>query len=86
MDAEMIRLAIQEKIPLYGFCRGMQSILSYFGNDLTDVEGHVAVRHYVKTENRKRQTYRQQLPQSGMYGIRKAMWAVCYGKSRGWRH
>lgn len=54
MDAGLIQLAIQKKIPVYGFCRGMQSILSYFGNKLSDVKGHVAVRHYVKTENRKK--------------------------------
>ncbi|MCH5258152.1 MAG: gamma-glutamyl-gamma-aminobutyrate hydrolase family protein [Lachnospiraceae bacterium] len=47
MDSALIELAIQNRIPLYGFCRGMQSILSYFGNDLTNVEGHVAVRHTV---------------------------------------
>lgn len=47
VDKELIEIAIQEKIPLYGFCRGMQSILDYFGNSLMQVEGHVAVRHVV---------------------------------------
>lgn len=51
MDFALIKLAIQNHIPLYGFCRGMQSILSYFGNDLINVEGHVAVRHTVKSED-----------------------------------
>ncbi len=46
-DYELIRLAIQNKIPLYGFCRGMQSILDYFGCELSQVQGHVAVRHEV---------------------------------------
>ena len=38
-------------IPLYGFCRGMQAILDYFGNDLVNVQGHVAVRHKIKGVN-----------------------------------
>lgn len=48
MDHELISLAIHKRIPVYGLCRGMQSILSYFGNELENVEGHVAVRHLVK--------------------------------------
>ena len=47
-DKALIEYAIEHKVPLYGFCRGMQSILDYFGNELTNVEGHVAVRHVVK--------------------------------------
>ena len=50
MDQELISLAIHNKVPVYGFCRGMQSILSYFGNTLENVEGHVAVRHLVQEE------------------------------------
>lgn len=50
MDFALIELAIQNHIPLYGFCRGMQSILSYYENDLINIEGHVAVRHTVKSE------------------------------------
>ena len=46
-DQKLIEIAIKKYIPLYGFCRGMQSILDYFGNELTDVKGHVAVRHNV---------------------------------------
>jgi len=47
MDKALIELAIRYKIPLYGFCRGMQSILAYYENELVNVEGHVAVRHFV---------------------------------------
>ena len=43
-DKSLIELAIEKSIPLYGFCRGMQSILDYFGEDLVTVKGHVAVR------------------------------------------
>ncbi|MCI9423344.1 MAG: C26 family cysteine hydrolase domain-containing family [Dorea sp.] len=47
MDRALIELGIRRRIPLYGFCRGMQSILDYFGNQLMEVKGHVAVRHLV---------------------------------------
>lgn len=47
MDKALIRLAVNMGIPLYGFCRGMQSILIYFGNKLENMTGHVAVRHAV---------------------------------------
>ncbi len=44
-DAECIRLAMECCIPVYGFCRGMQSLLDYFEEELVSVEGHIAVRH-----------------------------------------
>lgn len=50
-DAAYIKLAIERKIPLYGFCRGMQSILDYFAEDLVDVKGHVAVRTNIVGDN-----------------------------------
>ena len=46
-DAACIRLAIDRRIPVFGFCRGMQSLLDYFGAKLFPVEGHIAVRHRV---------------------------------------
>lgn len=46
-DQELIRLAIKNEIPIYGFCRGMQSLLDYFGCPLTNVPGHVAVQHKI---------------------------------------
>lgn len=47
MDKKLIDIAVKQSIPLYGFCRGMQSILDYFGNGLVNVDGHVAVRHLI---------------------------------------
>ncbi len=47
MDMELIRLSVKKKIPLYGFCRGMQSVLDFFGNEIVNIEGHVAVRHLI---------------------------------------
>lgn len=49
-DRECIRLAMRHHIPVYGFCRGMQSLLDYFGESLSNVEGHVAVRHALHGE------------------------------------
>ena len=49
-DRQLIELAIKKDIPLYGFCRGMQSVLDYFGCELINVKGHVAVRHEAKGE------------------------------------
>jgi len=53
MDRELIKFAIGDGIPLYGFCRGMQSILFYFGNEMVNVAGHVAVRHFINTKTGK---------------------------------
>lgn len=47
-DRELIRIAIEKHIPIYGFCRGMQSILDYFGERLENVGGHVAKRHVIQ--------------------------------------
>ena len=46
----IIEYAIKKSIPIYGFCRGMQSILDYFENEQLQVAGHVAVRHEINGE------------------------------------
>ena len=47
VDKRLIEFSVKKELPLLGFCRGMQSILDYFGNDLVNVSGHVAVRHKI---------------------------------------
>ncbi len=47
-DRLLIKAAIGRGIPIYGFCRGMQSVLDYFECRLENVEGHVAIRHSVQ--------------------------------------
>lgn len=47
MDEALINEAVRRGLPLYGFCRGMQSILAHFGCALSNVAGHVAVRHEI---------------------------------------
>ena len=44
-EKSLIQLCIKNGIPVYGFCRGMQVILDYFGCKLEEVQGHVGVRH-----------------------------------------
>lgn len=46
-DYQLIEAAIHKDIPLYGFCRGMQSVLDYFDCKLENVQGHVALKHRV---------------------------------------
>ena len=43
----LLQLAIDSKVPVYGFCRGMQVVLDYFGCELEEVKDHVAVRHKI---------------------------------------
>lgn len=38
----LIDYAVQNNIPLYGLCRGMQVILDYFGIELENVAFHAA--------------------------------------------
>ena len=44
-ERTLLDLAVKQNIPVYGFCRGMQFILDYFGQTLDNVPGHVAIRH-----------------------------------------
>lgn len=46
-DKHLIEIGLQSQIPIYGICRGMQSVLDYFGCKLEPIEKHVAVRHEV---------------------------------------
>lgn len=50
MEREMLKIALERDIPVYGFCRGMQVILDYYDCKLVDVQGHVAVRHFLTGE------------------------------------
>lgn len=50
MEKGILALALEQDIPVYGFCRGMQVIADYFGCVLEDVQGHVAVHHEISGE------------------------------------
>ncbi|MEZ3508130.1 MAG: gamma-glutamyl-gamma-aminobutyrate hydrolase family protein [Lachnospiraceae bacterium] len=46
-EKKILDHALKNDIPVYGFCRGMQVIIDYFGGTLEEVQDHVAVRHMV---------------------------------------
>lgn len=47
IDEFLIEYATKKEVPLLGVCRGMQSILSYFGENLYETKNHVAVNHKI---------------------------------------
>ncbi len=47
LDRYLIKYAIDNNLPLYGICRGMQSILDFFGETLIDVKNHVRKDHEI---------------------------------------
>ncbi|GHU39665.1 glutamine amidotransferase [Spirochaetia bacterium] len=50
VDSLLIQYAVSNKIPLAGVCRGMQSLVLYFGGTLKKVKGHIAVKHQINGE------------------------------------
>ena len=46
-----IKYAIDNSIPIFGVCRGMQIIAEYFGSTLKKVEGHIGSRHKIASLN-----------------------------------
>ena len=47
-EKALVDYAIQENLPVFGICRGLQFLADYFGSRLEEVEGHVRTRHRVK--------------------------------------
>lgn len=47
-EKKLLDIVLKENIPVFGFCRGMQVILDYYGCKLEEVSGHVAVRHKIQ--------------------------------------
>lgn len=47
-EKKLLEFGIENSIPIYGFCRGMQIIADYFGAELKHVKNHVAVKHELK--------------------------------------
>lgn len=45
LEKQIIKFAIQERIPILGICRGMQIIADYFHSNFKKVDGHIGVRH-----------------------------------------
>ncbi len=52
LEKRLLDLAIKDKIPVFGECRGMQFINVYFGGRLMqDISHHVRVEHEVEVTN-----------------------------------
>ena len=47
VDKTLIALSIEKRIPLLGFCRGMESIFDYFNVNLEKIDGHIATKHEI---------------------------------------
>lgn len=47
LEKKLLDYALEHEIPVYGFCRGMQMIVDYFGCELEQAQGHVAVHHEI---------------------------------------
>ena len=47
LEKMLIKYSIKKKIPLIGYCRGMQLINNYFNGSLIRIENHVAKNHDV---------------------------------------
>ena len=63
LDILLLDYAVKNKIPLLGCCRGMQSVVLYFGGTLHKVNGHVATRHIVNGDiSREVNSYHQLTP------------------------
>lgn len=60
-DKYLIEKSIENNIPLIGICRGMQSILDYFDENLVEVVGHVATRHLIKSNNPKNAFFNREI-------------------------
>lgn len=46
----LVESAIEEVIPVFGICRGLQFLADYFGSDLVPVDGHVRTHHRIMGE------------------------------------
>ena len=78
-EVRLLELAVKYRMPVFGFCRGMQVILDFFGCDLIEVKDHAAVRHEVYSGLKMREvnSYHNQacieLPESsGLLAVAKA--------------
>lgn len=47
-EKKLIAYGIENGIPIFGICRGMQIIAEYFGSDFKKVSDQVGIRHNIK--------------------------------------
>ncbi len=46
-ELALIYYALQEDLPVFGVCRGMQIMAHYFGYEISPFQGHAGTRHKV---------------------------------------
>ena len=46
-ERTLVDRAIEEHVPVFGICRGLQFLVDYFGGALEPVENHVRTRHRI---------------------------------------
>lgn len=46
----LVESAIEETVPVFGICRGLQFLADFFDSDLVPVDGHVRTRHRITGE------------------------------------
>lgn len=53
-ERRVLELALEQSLPVFAVCRGMQLVAEYFGAPIEKVEGHVGVRHAVTIDRGSR--------------------------------
>jgi putative glutamine amidotransferase len=53
-EKDLISYAIENSVPIFGVCRGMQIIAEYFGSSFVKVDGQVNVRHNLHVEKKSK--------------------------------
>jgi len=53
-EQELVKVALQNKTPILGVCRGMQFLTEFFGGKLKKIDDHLARRHKIEKKNHSR--------------------------------
>jgi len=53
-EKKVIKYGIENDIPIFGVCRGMQIIAEYFGADFIEVQNQVSIKHSLKVNSKSK--------------------------------
>lgn len=74
-EKELLEYSMENDIPVFGICRGMQLIAEYFGSSFKKVENQVNIKHKLKINNKSKYAlYLKKITQVNSYhnfGIEK---------------